>query len=296
VDVLPELALRTDVDLAALWRDLGDADPARFFKAQWDLIAAGDPAVNFIARHLDEKLDLPTPKLHELIKELASADDERAKALRGRLVGQGRTAQASITRALDDDTIPAAGKPRLTSVERTITTYPETATELRLHRARQLLLAIHTPAAQVLATKISADHFQPESTDTRLAMEAFAAGGEGDWHKAFVLYEEWVATGNSTINGWAYAIAAALADNETNACLKLCQQMMNRFGDPKNRSAAERCAKVCLTVPWLPANFGNGPCNAPMPHPPPAQITAGGNWPRGWRSIGAVTGARPWSG
>jgi tetratricopeptide (TPR) repeat protein len=255
VDILPEWVSRSEPELADLWKTLGDADTDRCFKAQWDLIATGDAAVDYITKHLDETIDLPKPKLDDLIKELASADDEQAKQVRASLVGQGRTAQASIVSALDDDAFPAPAKPKLTSIQRTITTYPETATELRLHRARQLLLAIHTPAAQALAARISPDHPEPDRAVADLVAAGHAAGVLGDWKKAFECFRDAVDAGSAREGDWSCAAVTALAIGDTNASLRLCRGIMNRFAKKDDASAAERCAKHCVALPAIPGDL-----------------------------------------
>jgi len=103
VETMPELKTFTAEQLAALWSDLGEDDPAASYNARWNLIAAGEPAVDFIGRHVDE--------IH----------------------------------------VPArAPGPH---------PFPATDEEIKLQRARDVLDAIHSPAALQLKNKIP--QFEP---------------------------------------------------------------------------------------------------------------------------------------
>lgn len=74
-------------------------------------------------------------------------------------------------------------------------------------------------------------------------------GHKGEWQKAFECFRELVASGNSVEYEWGCATGSALAAGDTNACERLCLQMMDTFGKSNNAANAERFAKQCLALP-----------------------------------------------
>jgi hypothetical protein len=83
------------------------------------------------------------------------------------------------------------------------------------------------------------------------AAAGHAAARAGDWQKAHECFQQVLAAGSTREADWSGATAAAVAAGDTNACLKLCRELLDRFGQVQDPSAAERCAKQCLVVPGL---------------------------------------------
>jgi hypothetical protein len=52
VETIAHAASASDESLAGLWKDLGDEDAAKAYRAVWSLIATGDSAAQYIQRHL----------------------------------------------------------------------------------------------------------------------------------------------------------------------------------------------------------------------------------------------------
>ena len=107
VEALPALPLRTDAELAGLWKDLGGIDPQKFFADQWELAAAGDQAVDYIARHREESIDPPPDDIRKLIDALESSDDEHLSANFDKLTFQGHLAIGALRNAIAQQ-LPAA--------------------------------------------------------------------------------------------------------------------------------------------------------------------------------------------
>ncbi len=86
---------------------------------------------------------------------------------------------------------------------------------------------------------------------TALVAAANAAARAGEWQNAFESLQQVLAAGSIRETDWSCATASALAAGETNTCLELCRQMMERFGETQDPASAERCAKQCLVLPGL---------------------------------------------
>ncbi len=145
VETLPQLATFTAPQLAQLWADLGSGQPAIYYKARWDLISAGDAAVEYISKHYEEKIDLSPEEMKQLAAGMASPIEEKAWAAFYQLKFQGPAALAAIEPALKPDA-DEFFKLAPSQFER----YPNSATQARLDRARWVLEAIHTANAKAL--------------------------------------------------------------------------------------------------------------------------------------------------
>jgi tetratricopeptide (TPR) repeat protein len=102
-------------------------------------------------------------------------------------------------------------------------------------------------SGQVIGSMVVATEGDPAG----LVAAGQAAARLGDWAKAFQCFQQVLAAGSAREVDWSCANASALAAGDTNACLNLCRQMMDRFGQAQDPSTAARCAKQCLVVPGL---------------------------------------------
>jgi hypothetical protein len=144
VETLPELRIHTEKEFAGLWKDLGSAHPAQFFPAQWEFIASGEPAAEYIARHLGENIDLTDQQIRHLIenmRELSAAGTDALEVL----AMQGRAADGPVSDALADPSLSQDWQQAFNSLIAVNRRFPESPNQLRLARARQALGVIHMP-------------------------------------------------------------------------------------------------------------------------------------------------------
>jgi hypothetical protein len=151
VQTLSDFVRHTDAELTRMWADLGAAQYPRFFTAQWNLIASGDAAVSFLERHIKERNDLSDSEIRDLLNEFRKTSGQPIDDPILMLISQGGAATTPINDALADSNFPEDKKEILTACKKLIERYPQSATDLRLQRARQLLQVIHTDAALKLA-------------------------------------------------------------------------------------------------------------------------------------------------
>jgi hypothetical protein len=148
VEAISDFVSRTQGELAQMWADLGSARYPLFYQAQWDLIESGDDAVSYLSSHVHESDDLSDQDIREVIHRYRQT--HRPELLRT-LVMQGKAAIAPIDEALGPNQVVAPDRRELLQCKELVTRYPQSATELRLSRARQLLQIIHSDAAMKLA-------------------------------------------------------------------------------------------------------------------------------------------------
>ncbi|MCL2648375.1 MAG: hypothetical protein FWD61_15425 [Phycisphaerales bacterium] len=154
VEALPASPALTEAQLAGLWKDLGDMNPQKFFAAQWKLIAAGDQAVDYIAKHIDENIDPSGAYLAELVESLKKATDENGPRIYDDVTRLGYIAIAPLRAAAADGAIDAKTKAMLDRARVDAKRYNESPTQLRQFRTRHLLQVIHSPAAMSLRLSI----------------------------------------------------------------------------------------------------------------------------------------------
>jgi hypothetical protein len=151
VQTLSDFARHTNAEFTRMWADLGSAHYPTFFTAQWDLIASGDAAVAFLADHINERDDLSDQEIRDVINEYRKTHGLHTEDLIQTLVMQGSAAVSPIDDALGGQNLSDSQKGMLGFCKAFIARYPQSATELRLQRAIQLLHVIHTDAAMKLA-------------------------------------------------------------------------------------------------------------------------------------------------
>jgi hypothetical protein len=155
VETIPACTKPSEEELGKLWQTLGDNDSEKAYAAQWQLVTAADRATDYIAAHLQEPCDASPEQIGKWIEELNTA--EKASTPITGLVVQGRNSAKAIAEARSRSSgLTATGRSRLDYISKIITPYPETLTELRNHRARQLLQIIHSQKSLALAATIPA--------------------------------------------------------------------------------------------------------------------------------------------
>jgi hypothetical protein len=118
------------------------------------LIASGDAAVDFLSNHINEKNDLSDQDIRNLITEYLKREGARGQLMLQTLVMQGGAAEAAIDDALGDQNLEQEQKSALQSCKELVQRYPESATELRMARTKQLLQVIHSEAAMKLLQQV----------------------------------------------------------------------------------------------------------------------------------------------
>jgi hypothetical protein len=107
--------------------------------------------VSFLERHIKERNDLSDSEIRDLLNEFRKTSGQPIDDPILMLISQGGAATTPINDALADSNFPEDKKEILTACKKLIERYPQSATDLRLQRARQLLQVIHTDAALKLA-------------------------------------------------------------------------------------------------------------------------------------------------
>jgi hypothetical protein len=154
--------------LAALWRDLDDADPARAYPAVWAL-AASEQTPAFLLERLRPLLSFDPQRIARLVADLESDDfdtRDRASQELSRLVD---FAEPALRRALAANPSPD-GRKRLTQLLDGLDGPEAFARRRRLLRALEALEALGTAEARKALEQIATD-----SARTRLQQEAKAA-------------------------------------------------------------------------------------------------------------------------
>lgn len=150
VETLPELKQFSEPEFAKLWADLGSGLPETSFKARWELIAAGDAAVEYIGKHAEEPLELKEEEKKALAADMAGPDPEKAMAAFYQLRVQGPTILPLI-----QPLITPQSDPFMRLAPSQFERYPSSATQSRLERAKWVLEAIHSPNAIALKRAMS---------------------------------------------------------------------------------------------------------------------------------------------
>jgi hypothetical protein len=163
VETLPALPPHTEKEMEQLWKDLGSMDPAKAYAALWELSATGDQAVDYIAKHIEENIDMTAEEVAAAIKDLETADKERAAVLVAQLGHQGTTSLRAIREAYNREDITQEAKQYFGAALYIAKRYNSSATQARLARASQLLKIIHTKPALALALTIPEP--QPRNID-----------------------------------------------------------------------------------------------------------------------------------
>jgi hypothetical protein len=151
VETLSDFERHTDTEFTRMWAELGSAHYPKFFTAQWNLIASGDAAVAFLANHINEHNDLSDQEIRDLINEFRKTQGLHTEDMVQTLAMQGPAAMSPIDDALGGQNLSDEQKGILEFCKAMMAQYPQSATELRLQRARQLLQVIHSDAAMKLA-------------------------------------------------------------------------------------------------------------------------------------------------
>lgn len=165
VETIPEFTHFSDEDLARLWKTVGDTHAIKAFPALWELATAGDQATAYIEPHLKESNQASREEVAKWAGQLESDDKDESAAAITNLIAQGAAglpmiqaaANGPATNQITVRTVTpglSAAKGRMNFVLNYIAKYPESATELRNHRAKHLLGVIGTPRAVALAATI----------------------------------------------------------------------------------------------------------------------------------------------
>ncbi|HVT79122.1 MAG TPA: hypothetical protein VHM90_00580 [Phycisphaerae bacterium] len=145
IEAIPELPTFTESQFKQMWVDLGSGIPETYYKARWDLVSAGNAAVDYIAKHAEEKIDLSAAQMKALAADIRSPDHDKSWAAFYQLKIQGPPAMSAMVPVLTGE-VDEFFQLAPSQIQR----YPLTATQTRLDRAKWVLEAINTPEARAL--------------------------------------------------------------------------------------------------------------------------------------------------
>jgi RNA polymerase sigma factor (sigma-70 family) len=92
--------------LERAWEDLGDADPARAYRAVWRLAAAGDAAVALLGKHVRPAPAKDAGRIRRLIADLDSDQFDAREAASQALARLGPAAEPALRRTLAEGPSP----------------------------------------------------------------------------------------------------------------------------------------------------------------------------------------------
>lgn len=176
VEAVPDLLKLSEQQMAERFVRLGANDPTDAFKALWELVAAGDETVSFLADRWEQSAEPTDQQLRTWAKECTGDDKSAADRASWSLMTTGWPAYPYLSDALQAAGTSESAKARCQHTRFWIDIYPETSTELRQHRIHHLLEAIGTPAALALAAKVpfhaESDKAQAEPSQPAEALPA----------------------------------------------------------------------------------------------------------------------------
>jgi len=156
VEAIPELLKLNEQELTDRFIRLGANDPTDAFKTLWELVAAGDDAVAYLAQRWKQTAEPTDTQLRNWTSQCAGDDLALANQASWSLMTSGLAAYPHLSAQLEAGGLSAAAQERCQEARSWIDLYPETATELRQHRIHHLLEAIGTPAALKLLAQVPA--------------------------------------------------------------------------------------------------------------------------------------------
>ncbi len=169
VELLPPPPPPRGERLHELWDRLADADPMASLQAQWDLTAAGEQVVAFLADRLHQSPPAAdAPRVRTLLAELDS-DQWRVRDDASRALAAMGSAVAPVLREhLEDGDLPVEVQARVQAVLETLgkRAVPEAC---RRYRAMRILSILRTPEAFDALVRLADD--EPDARRRSMARE-----------------------------------------------------------------------------------------------------------------------------